>query len=154
GRATADQEGLAAAQVDTTRASMGNAVAADGLPGRLLANLDHPRWDQVAERCLACGNCTLVCPTCFCTAPTIKSDLDGAVSTVERRWDSCLTEGFAQVAGGSFRPQHRDRYRQWLTHKFGTWWEQFGSSGCVGCRRFIARGHVGMDVRAEFRLLT
>jgi sulfhydrogenase subunit beta (sulfur reductase) len=139
----------AASQLAATRASMGITVQVDGLPARLLDKLDHPRWDEVAERCLACGNCTLVCPTCFCTGLAIESDLDGLVATAQRTWDSCFTEGFAQVAGGSFRPLHRDRYRQWLTHKFGTWWEQFGSSGCVGCGRCIEWCPVGIDVREE-----
>ncbi|MBI3752392.1 MAG: 4Fe-4S dicluster domain-containing protein [Chloroflexi bacterium] len=141
--------GAADARVAAARAAMGRnlGVETDGLHDRLLASLDSPRWDAVATRCLACTNCTLVCPTCFCTGQFVTSDLDGRASTATRTWDSCFTAGFAQVAGGSFRPKHRDRYRQWLTHKFGTWFDQFGSSGCVGCGRCIAWCPVGIDVR-------
>ena len=88
---------------------------------------DSPRWAEIAERCLACANCTLVCPTCFCTSVGQRSDLDGQESVAERTWDSCFTAGFARVAGGNFRPRPQDRYRQWLTHKFATWWDQFGT---------------------------
>jgi NAD(P)H-flavin reductase/NAD-dependent dihydropyrimidine dehydrogenase PreA subunit len=137
------------AAVAEIRAAMGEAVAIEGLPGRLLAQLDSPHWAEIAERCLACANCTLVCPTCFCTSIEQRSDLDGFSSTSERVWDSCFSGDFAKVAGGNFRPRRQDRYRQWLTHKFATWVEQFGTSGCVGCGRCVTWCPVGIDVREE-----
>jgi NAD(P)H-flavin reductase len=133
--------------VTAARELMGDPVPQAGLPDRLMAAADSPVWAEIAERCLACANCTLVCPTCFCTGVTQVSDLDGVESVAERTWDSCFTLGFAKVAGGNFRPRVEDRYRQWLTHKFGTWWEQFGMSGCVGCGRCITWCPVGIDIR-------
>jgi NAD(P)H-flavin reductase len=148
--ARAADEERAKAQVAAVRSAIGDPVPADGLPARLRGAPDHPRWAEVAERCLACANCTLVCPTCFCTSVSVASDLDGLESITQRSWDSCFSGDFARVAGdGNFRPRVEDRYRQWLTHKFSTWWDQFGSSGCVGCGRCIAWCPVGIDVREE-----
>ncbi|HET8618222.1 MAG TPA: 4Fe-4S dicluster domain-containing protein [Acidimicrobiales bacterium] len=124
-------------------------VETDGIRDLLAANLEHPRWDDVAERCLACTNCTLVCPTCFCSAVEDHSDLAGEHAERTRRWDSCFTLDHSYLHGGSVRPTHRDRYRQWLTHKLGTWIDQFGSSGCVGCGRCVTWCPVGIDLTEE-----
>jgi ferredoxin len=115
----------------------------------LYANAEHPRWDDVADRCLSCGNCTLVCPTCFCSAAEDTTDLAGSVAEHTRVWDSCFTLGHSYVHGGSRRPSPRARYRQWMTHKLASWIDQFGTSGCVGCGRCITWCPVAIDITEE-----
>ncbi|HEU5084521.1 MAG TPA: 4Fe-4S dicluster domain-containing protein [Acidimicrobiales bacterium] len=115
----------------------------------LTAAMEHPRWDDVAARCLSCGSCTLVCPTCFCTSVVDTTDLAGARAARVQRWESCFALDHSFVHGGSVRVDVRSRYRQWLTHKLATWWEQFGISGCVGCGRCIAWCPAGIDLTAE-----
>ncbi len=124
-----------------------------GIHDLLHHNQEHPRWDNVAERCLACTNCTLVCPTCFCSSVEDVTDLSLEHAERVRRWDSCFNPEFAQVHGGNFRPSIRGRYRQWLTHKFASWFDQFGVSGCVGCGRCITWCPVGIDVTEEIAAL-
>lgn len=135
--------------LERARESMGRALHTDDLPGRLMASLDHPRWAEVASRCLSCGSCTQVCPTCFCHAVDHGSVVGQAQSTTERRWESCFTDDHAYVHGGTMRPSVRERYRQWLTHKLGSWVSQFGESGCVGCGRCIAWCPAGIDLVEE-----
>ncbi|MGC8635045.1 MAG: 4Fe-4S dicluster domain-containing protein [Candidatus Limnocylindrales bacterium] len=152
--ATGEQITAGADQLAAARERIGDPLVAAGLHDRLLAKLDSPHWAEIAERCLACTNCTAACPTCFCTSVSQVSDLDGHNAVTERRWDFCFTEGFSSVAlGGNFRPRIQDRYRQWLTHKFATWIDQFGTSGCVGCGRCITWCPVGIDVREELNVI-
>jgi ferredoxin len=151
----ASAQDIAEAQAipERTAANMGRTMRADDLHDLLLRNPEHSRWNDVAQRCLACGNCTMVCPTCFCTSVTESSDLAGLEVSRSRRWDSCFTMEFSYVHGGSVRQSARARYRQWMTHKLATWHDQFGSSGCVGCGRCITWCPVGIDITEEVRAI-
>ncbi|MFZ1680974.1 MAG: 4Fe-4S dicluster domain-containing protein, partial [Rhizobiaceae bacterium] len=139
----------ARAGIKSAATSQVRAVNTDGLAALLKTRAEHRQWDDVAARCLNCANCTMVCPTCFCTTVEDASALDGASSERVQRWDSCFTGSFSYMHGGSVRPSGRARYRQWLTHKLSTWHDQFGMSGCVGCGRCITWCPVGIDITAE-----
>lgn len=141
------------AVVARTAASMGRQMQSNDVRELLLRNLEHSRWNEVAERCLTCGNCTMVCPTCFCTSVEDSSDLAGAEASRSQRWDSCFTMDFTYIHGGSVRATARSRYRQWITHKLATWTDQFGTSGCVGCGRCITWCPVGIDITEEVRAI-
>jgi ferredoxin len=151
--ARSEDEAAAAHVTATAVAHMRRAMDTEGLPELLAGTLEHPRWDDVAARCLACANCTLVCPTCFCTDTEDVTDLTGDHAERWRVWDSCFSLDFSYVHGGTVRTSTRSRYRQWLTHKLGTWWDQFGTSGCVGCGRCIAWCPVGIDLTVEVAAL-
>jgi len=128
--------------------AIGRRLDTEGLPALLLRNLENPRWAHVADRCLACGNCTLVCPTCFCSDVRDTTDLTGEILR-QRRWASCFDGDHSYLHGGSVRASTASRYRQWLTHKLATWWDQFDTSGCIGCGRCIAWCPVGIDLTEE-----
>ncbi|MDO8106450.1 4Fe-4S dicluster domain-containing protein [Isoptericola sp. b441] len=129
--------------------SMGRSMDTEGLRDLLYASAESPVWDEVGNRCLTCMNCTMVCPTCFCTTVEDVSALGSADAERRRVWDSCFSEEFAHIHGGSLRTEVRSRYRQWITHKLAAWQDQFGSLGCVGCGRCITWCPVGIDITAE-----
>ena len=134
--------------LDSAARAITRKMPVEGLPALLARNLENPRWDEVAERCLACGNCTLVCPTCFCSDVHDTSSLSGEIKR-ERSWASCFDLDHSYLHGGAVRASTSSRYRQWLTHKLSTWWDQFDTSGCVGCGRCIAWCPVGIDMTEE-----
>jgi len=135
--------------VAQTAANMGRAMPDTNIPALLSQNLQHPHWDRLASRCLSCANCTMVCPTCFCTTVEDVSDLAREEFSRERRWDSCFNLDFSYLHGGEARSSVAARYRQWMTHKLSSWVDQFGSSGCVGCGRCITWCPVGIDITQE-----
>jgi ferredoxin len=147
--ASEDDRAAATKVTDDAVDRMGRRLETAGIQELLAANLEHPRFAEVAERCLTCGNCTLVCPTCFCTSVEDVNDLADGSAERWRSWDSCFSTEYSYIHGGSIRRSPRARYRQWLTHKFGTWFDQFGTSGCVGCGRCITWCPVGIDVTEE-----
>jgi sulfhydrogenase subunit beta (sulfur reductase) len=132
---------------------MGRALNTNDLPELILDNLDHPYWAEIGKRCLGCANCTQVCPTCFCWDATDQMSLDGKATKRERVWDSCFNPGHSYQAGGNTRPNIRSRYRQWLSHKLGTWKQQFGTYGCTGCGRCITWCPAGIDLTEEISML-
>ena len=152
-RAGAHEQRAATAAHARAASQMGRELDAHDIRELLYRNYDNPRWDDVAERCLACGNCTMVCPTCFCTTIEDVTDLAGEHLERSERWDSCFTVDYSHINGGAVRSSTRSRYRQWMTHKLATWIDQFGSSGCVGCGRCITWCPVGIDITEEARAI-
>lgn len=151
--ATDEEISSAQRRVEAAAKHMGRTVDLSHTKAQLYERYEHSHWDQVAERCLMCGNCTMVCPTCFCATIEDTTDLSGDHAERHRLWDSCFTMDFSYIHGGSVRYTPKARYRQWLTHKMATWFDEFGTRGCVGCGRCITWCPAGIDITAEVKAL-
>ncbi len=132
---------------------MGRSLDAAGIKELLQSKFDDPHWEQIGDRCLSCGNCTMVCPTCFCVTVEDSTDLTGHRAERRTKWDSCFTADFSYIHGGCIRSSTMSRYRQWMMHKFVYWPDQFDSSGCVGCGRCITWCPAGIDITEEARAI-
>lgn len=98
---------------------------------------DADLWREYDKRCIACGKCNFVCPTCTCFAMQDVFYKDNE-NTGERRrvWASCQVDGYTSMAGGhSFRKKHGDRMRYKTLHKVYDFNKRFGYHMCVGCGR-------------------
>ena len=135
--------------VEETAKHMGRSLDTTKIKELLYENLESPRWNDIADRCLSCANCTMVCPTCFCSTVEDVTDITGNHAERWQKWDSCFTMEFSNIHGGSVRSTTKSRYRQWLTHKLASWQDQFDSSGCVGCGRCITWCPVAIDLTEE-----
>ena len=108
---------------------------------------DLPMWDEIAAKCLSCGTCTMVCPTCYCFDVLDEIDLDLVHGRRNRFWDSCQLEEFAEVAGGeSFRKERRQRQKHRFYRKFRYLMSEYGSPFCVGCGRCGRQCVAGINV--------
>jgi len=140
------------AQAQKARSQIGRKMVPD-VKDVLRRNLKHAQWEKIAERCLSCANCTMVCPTCFCSTVEERTDLSGNHTERWRSWDSCFSIEFSYIHGGAMRRETKSRFRQWMTHKLSNWHDQYGSSGCVGCGRCIAWCPVGIDITQEAKVI-
>jgi sulfhydrogenase subunit beta (sulfur reductase) len=143
----------AQAELASAKDKMGRSLDTSDLPDLILKNLEHPEWAAVAKRCMSCSSCTLVCPTCFCWDTQDHTNLTGSETERERVWDSCFNPGYSYTAACNTRPNTRSRYRQWLSHKLGTWKQQYDVLGCVGCGRCITWCPVKIDITQEIAAL-
>ena len=132
--------------IASAEAQISRKIDTNGIKELLYNNYEHPEWDKIADACLSCGNCTMACPTCFCTTVEDVTDLTGEHTERWQSWDSCFSADFSYIHGGNTRPSTKSHYRQWVTHKLATWIDQFGSSGCVGCGNCITWCPVGIDI--------
>lgn len=147
-------------RTEACKRAMKKSIRADELPALIYRSFNHPHWADIAGRDLECGNCTQVCPTCFCNSTydlvrlsQVSRDLSGVSGARVRKWDSCFSRNFARVHGGNFRPSRAARYRHWMSHKLAYTMEQFGLPGCVGCGRCITWCPAGIDITMELEAL-
>lgn len=107
-------------------------------PALFEENKDHAVWDEEGKRCLSCGSCIMVCPTCYCFDVADEFQLNLKKGERLRRWDACMLSPFAVVAGGeNFRPEAKERLKHRINRKFNYLMKKHGQSVCVGCGRCV-----------------
>ena len=107
---------------------------------------EHPFWETIHSRCLKCGTCTYLCPTCHCF--DISDETKGSDGVRIRNWDSCMYPLFTVTTSGhNPRPSQKERWRQRVMHKFKYYVDNFGAISCVGCGRCVMHCPVNIDIR-------
>ncbi|MFC1994521.1 4Fe-4S dicluster domain-containing protein [Chloroflexota bacterium] len=128
------------------QAYMAPKLAMDGLKQKLDSMFEDPIWGPLTEKCLGCGVCTYLCPTCHCF-DIVDEATDSAGQRI-RLWDSCQFRQFTlQASGFNPRPTTKGRLRQRIMHKFSYFIDNYGHIGCVGCGRCVIECPVNLDTR-------
>lgn len=129
------------------RESFRTEIQLQDLPGIMDLEYDSEVWQDVGEKCLSCGTCSMVCPTCYCYSVFDELDLDGNGGRRKRRWDCCLFKDYALVAGGhNFRARRSSRVKNRYFHKQRGFVSLYGRPSCVGCGRCKAQCPAGIDI--------
>lgn len=116
-----------------------------GVPEKLAKMFEHSLWEKISRKCLGCGACTYLCPTCHCFDISVKNAGDSGFRF--RCWDSCMFSEYTRMAGGhNPRPSKKERVRNRFLHKLQYFKERYGELLCVGCGRCMKKCPVNMDI--------
>lgn len=128
----------------------------NNMPDLMELSYNSEIWNYFAGKCLSCGQCTMVCPTCNCYTVTDVFDVTNeAKGKRNRMWDSCMFVDYSLVAGGhNFRGTRQDRLKLWYTHKLKSFGHEYGRPGCVGCGRCVETCPVDINVITVSTALT
>jgi sulfhydrogenase subunit beta (sulfur reductase) len=119
-----------------------------GMPSVMELSWSDPIWEELGEKCLSCGACTIVCPTCPCFTVLDEIQLNRTEGKRIRQWDSCMFREYSMVAGGhNFRESRAARLKLRFTHKLQAFVGKFGEPACVGCGRCIGACPVDIGIR-------
>lgn len=151
--AEGDKLSLTRKVIQDAESSMAPKMKIDGLKENLDTRFTDPIWAPLTEKCISCGVCTYLCPTCYCF--DIVDDSGNSGGERVRIWDSCQFPLFTlQASGINPRPTTKERYRQRLMHKFSYCLDNEGQIGCVGCGRCVTECPVNLDIRQVLTIIS
>ena len=147
GRAAVDSWGefLGDGDAQPLACELSLSVDMTGVVDKLEGMYEHPIWDNLSIKCLNCGTCTYVCPTCHCFDISQENRRKDGVRF--RCWDSCMFSEYTAMAGGhNPRPDKLERVRNRFMHKLNFFERRYGMSLCVGCGRCVEKCPVALDI--------
>ncbi|MEW6070064.1 MAG: 4Fe-4S dicluster domain-containing protein [Candidatus Thermoplasmatota archaeon] len=122
-------------------------VEVNKITEKLKAIYESAFWDSIGEKCIACGICAYLCPTCHCFDINDEVSITRAKGARIRTWDYCTHQLYTlQASGFNPRPTQKYRVRNRVYHKFKYFQDNFNSTGCVGCGRCVEYCPVNIDV--------
>lgn len=143
--AGSDNDGVVADLKEKAARRISRKVEIEGISEVLEGTFESPYWEEFSKRCLGCGICTLLCPTCHCF--DISDVIERGEGRRERTWDSCQYEYYTiHASGHNPRPLKKHRQRNRILHKFHYMKKNLDVTGCVGCGRCISDCPVNIDI--------